>query len=107
MPVESAADRLALLADFGLSVRLFPTSGEPIDVLGILELPTSEIAGVALEAGFLEPAPSLLVRTAEFADFGVENRLEILEGTKSGGYIARAIVAEEDGEFSRVDIAES
>ena len=105
-PVESVSDRLALLGDFGLSVRLSPTAG-PVDVLAILELPTNELGGIASEIEFLEPSPSLLVRTESLAGLQVEDGLQILEGSKAGLYIARAIVSEDDGEFSRIDIAEA
>jgi len=105
MPVEDSTDRAAMLDDFGVAVRLVTSCGE-IELVALYDSPTREIPGVVTELDLLEPAPSILVRSESITGFHVEDRVEILDGPGVGSYMARSIVAEEDGAFARVDLAE-
>ena len=94
MAVEDAADRAALLADFGLLVRFSPPSGA-VELVGILDAPTREVSGIGSELDFLEPAPSLLIRTEDLGELRVEDPIEVLEGALAGSYLARYWFAED------------
>lgn len=104
--VEDSDDRAALLGDFGIAARISPAGGT-VDLLALLDGPTRELGGVAGELEFLEASPSLIVRTEELSGLRVLDGVEILEGSRAGLYVARSIVAEDDGEFTRIDIAEA
>ena len=95
-----------MLEDFGVAVRLL-SDGSEFDWIGFFDAPTREIAGVSQELDFLEPAPSVLLPTSALAGFRVGSRIQVLEGPGAGDYLARSIVAEEDGVFSRVDLADA
>lgn len=105
-PIEDETDRAAMLDDFGVAVRLVTSCGD-LAIVALFDSPTREISGVASELDFLEPAPSILARTESISDLSVEDRVEIFDGPGAGSYIARTIVAEEDGAFTRVDLAEA
>ena len=103
MPVELPGDRAALLADFGVAARITPSSGA-VDVVGIFDRATAQVAGVASEVDVLTPSPTLLVRTEELGGLRVGQPVEVLEGPGADTYLAKSILAEDDGAFTRIEL---
>lgn len=106
MSVESAADRLSLLDDFGVAVRIFP-GGLPVDIRGIADSPTTEVQGIATEVDFHEPAPTLLVRTEDLNGLKAEEGITVLEGPIAAAYIVLELLAEDDGAFTRIGLGDA
>lgn len=64
MAVESAADRLAMLADFGQSITYTRQGGSPTTITGIFDNDYAEVDAGGM-VGFAMQQPRLMVRTAD------------------------------------------
>jgi len=91
MSVESAADRLAMLADFGLSCRLTLAAGGRVNFTAILdnEYAAAELLG---DVGVETSVPMLTCRAADISDaaHGDAVRITAEDGTKTN-YTIRGI----------------
>ena len=97
-----------MLEDFGVPVRFTTTLGE-VETTGLYDGPTENVSGVASELEFLEPSSSLFVQTSAviIASLSLEDPVEVLQGGGVGSYTVRSIVREDDGELSRLELAEA
>ncbi len=66
MAVESAADRLAMLVDFGQSVTYTVQNGSPVTITGIFDNDYAEVDAGGM-VGFAMQQPRLVVRTSDVA----------------------------------------
>ena len=64
MPVESAADRLAMLTDFGQSVTYTRQGGQAVTITGIFDNDYAEVDAGGM-VGFAMQQPRLVVRTSD------------------------------------------
>ena len=64
MPVETAADRAAMLADFGVSITYTVQGGSAATITGIFDNQYVEVDSGG-EVGFAVQQPRLTVRTAD------------------------------------------
>lgn len=63
MTIETAADRAAMLADFGVSVTYTKAGGSPVSIVGIFDAP---FVGVIFDqADAADVVPRLRVRSAD------------------------------------------
>lgn len=90
MAVESAADRLAMLADFGQSITYTVQGGSPSTITGIFDAQFIEVdAGGTV--GFAMQQPRLMVRTSDVVNCN-EGDTFVISGTT---YLSR--IVQDDG----------
>ena len=90
MAVESAADRLAMLADFGQSITYTVQGGSPSTITGIFDAQFIEVdAGGTV--GFAMQQPRIVVRTSDVAS-ATEGDTFVISGVT---YLSR--VVQDDG----------
>lgn len=106
MPLESLADRRALLAIDGVAVRIYP-GGVPSDRVAQYDGP-SEALSTAFEGApeVIRTAPSLFMLSEDLAGLAHGSRVEVLEGPGAGDWVAVRIERQDDGAFSRLQLAE-
>lgn len=90
MAVESAADRLALLTDFGQEVTYTVQGGSAVSITGIFDNDYSEIDSGGM-VGFAMQQPRLTVRTSDVQNC-TEGDTFVISGTT---YLSR--VVQDDG----------
>lgn len=105
MPLETAADRAAMLAIDGVSVRIYP-GGAPVDRVAQYDGPSEAIDTVSGNGEVIQTAPSLYMISTDLGGLVVGDRVEVLEGPGAGDWIAARVAREEDGAFSRVALAD-
>lgn len=91
MTVESAADRLAFLSDFGVSVLWNPSTGSDATITGIFDNLFYE-ATTNAEVAYASAQPRLLIRTADKPAAGATGDILTVSSTN---YTLRGI--EDDG----------
>lgn len=96
-------DRLALLRDFGVAVRVTLSTGA-VDLVGIVRGPTSNLDGVGSEVEFIESTESVLLRSEDVPGVRVEDPVQVLAGPYAGDYLVIRHLQEEDGAFTRLDL---
>lgn len=75
MPVETPADRAAMLADFGTAAIYTPAAGSPVEITGVLMEPARL---VMVDPGIADSGPSLVVATADLpAGAAVDDSIDI------------------------------
>ena len=90
MAVESAADRLAMLADFGQSITYTVQGGSPSTITGIFDAQFIEVdAGGTV--GFAMQQPRLMLRTSDVVNC-TEGDTFVISGTT---YLSR--IVQDDG----------
>lgn len=90
MPVESAADRLAMLVDFGQSVTYTRQGGSPATITGIFDNDYAEVDAGGM-VGFAMQQPRLVVRTSDVS-LASEGDTFVISGVT---YLSR--VVQDDG----------
>lgn len=105
MPLESLADRKALLEIDAVAVRVYPG--------GVASPRRAQFDGSsrAVQTGFegpevIETAPSLYMLATDVAGVTHGTRVEVLEGPGAGDYVAVRVSKQDDGAFVRVDLAD-
>jgi hypothetical protein len=88
--VETAADRLAMLADFGQSITYTVQGGSAATITGIFDNDYAEVDGGGM-VGFAMQQPRLMVRTSDVAS-ATEGDTFVISGTT---YLSR--VVQDDG----------
>ena len=96
MPVESAADRAAFLADFGVSVRWTPAGGSAATLTAIFDYPSTTVAGLS-EADIVDRTPTLLCRSADLPDGAAEDDDVSVEGEDGVTHALRCKLLRPDG----------
>lgn len=106
MPLESLADRRALLAIDGVAVRIYP-GGVPADRVAQYDGPSEAIA-TAFDGApeVVRTAPSLFMLSEDLVGFSHGTRVEVLEGPGVGDWVAVRVERQDDGAFSRLELAE-
>lgn len=106
MALESAADRRALLAIDGVAVRIYP-GGVPVDRVAQYDGPSEAIATAYDGAPeVIQTAPTLYMLTEDLVGLVHGERVEVLEGFGVGDFIVAKAERQEDGAFSRIQLAE-
>lgn len=90
MPVESAADRLAMLTDFGQSVTYTRQGGQAVTITGIFDNDYAEVDAGGM-VGFAMQQPRLVVRTSDVSS-ATEGDTFVISGVT---YLSR--VVQDDG----------
>lgn len=103
MPLESDADRRALLEIDGIAVRTYP-GGVPVDRRAQYDGPSEETQVIDGQLEVVQVAPSLLMISADLAGLVHRDRVEVLEGQGLGDYRVVRISREDDGAFARVTL---
>jgi hypothetical protein len=88
--VETAADRLAMLADFGQSITYTVQGGSAATITGIFDNDYAEVDGGGM-VGFAMQQPRLMVRTSDVAS-ATEGDTFVVSGVT---YLSR--VVQDDG----------
>lgn len=101
MPLESAADRVAMLGIDGVAVRIYP-AGVPVDRVAQYDGPSEAIDTVSGNGEVIQTAPSLYMISTDLGGLAIGERVEVLEGPGAGDWVAARIQREEDGAFSRI-----
>jgi len=65
MTVESPADRLSLLADFGVTVSWSPGAGDPVEIVALFDNATHSQARFAEELPVIVSEATLTLRAAD------------------------------------------
>lgn len=89
----------------GVAVRAHPAGG-PLDLVAQFDGPTERIDTASGNAEVLEVAPSLYMLSEDLGGVVHGTRVEVLEGPGVGDYEVIRVSKEEDGAFSRVDLAD-
>ncbi len=90
MAVESAADRLAMLADFGQSITYTVQGGSAVTITGIFDNDYAEVDAGGM-VGFAMQQPRIVVRTSDVAS-ATEGDTFVISGVT---YLSR--VVQDDG----------
>ena len=106
MPLESLADRRALLAIDGVAVRIYP-AGVPVDRVAQYDGP-SEGVQTAYDGApeVIQTAPSLYMLTEDLVGLPHGSRVEVLEGPGAGDWVVLKTERQDDGAFSRLLLAD-
>lgn len=99
MAVESAADRLLMLTDFGLDLTYTVQGGSAVTIKGIFDNDYSEISSGGM-VGFAMQQPRLLVRTSDVQNCTEGDTFVI------GGVTYHSTVVQDDGTGMTVVVLE-
>lgn len=105
MPLESLEDRRAMLEIDGVAVRVHP-GGVPTSRRAQYDGPSESIVPGFEGPEVIETAPSVYMLTDDAAGVVHGTRVEVLEGPGVGDYVAVKVTREDEGAYSRVQLAQ-